>query len=1230
MEEPGVEELPAEAAGLCSHQDDSDDARLFDCAAHTQRRLAAVSEEPFGAGPVQVDAAEKHLTQQLKLKAAGSGAPAGRTERLPLTPGTSPLTPVCALTHAAMASTDDSGASLPSAPSAVVDSVQAVSLLRRTHLRYRGHHSVHHSAAAASRPDHAGTRPDAASLTGPTSAAITAGSGDMAVASRLPQQAARPRCTQLYIKLPGLDPNDLRPGFVAAVNESLQLHGSPLQVVGAAVRRGCVELTLDLMEREDAAAAVAALLASGNAAAVQAAAADAELSEVLDLPALILSAMGVPQTSGGLLRLPTGAGAAPYADSDGGESGEGEERSGQCVFVQRRGNCWSLQWDPDAMTWAVRDQPVDRLDAVSAPFGAAAAGASPAPQVMLHAPMAAHAEEQLAAAVAVAAQQQLMLLAGGSEAQLGAGSWPKLRLAVAVQGCEAWRFAGCAAAEAAVVGALEGAAAADLSLVAKANGRCVDVPVLSLLRSGGALALQVEVDVALLAAGRPSRCPGLVLRLELWRGAAPPAGSAAAAAAMAAEEEENEAAGQPPRMLDAVCVACLREAGPVSELQALQRDLAAAGQLDPCDDAFLSGPEQREEAEQLLGDLATWLDFVAALHGSAAGAAGRSTSGARGRPSAAAGCVAAGRQCRSVEAAAAKQPPAVGLEDEEQQQQQQQGERNELDLSGEVAHLLLEPDLQPTLLAAGQHLLEHFVQHGRAELARCVHEQLAAAVQRLAAAGGAAAAAVPALASPACRGGNVTAAPALTLLHRAVRSGSQRMTELVLQWYRESEQATEAGAATGTVWDARAPGGITPLHILAAEARCLPPLPDQLPSMAAAAAPSDPGSPTAAEALLRWIMASFPDAVTVWNTARDAAGNTPAALWAALGGGDMQLVAAAAALEQVAAAAQQSAAPGEDKALKDLSGAPSAPAPRVPSAIGAKSRAAEAHGQGSSSATTSAPVPAPTAAASASSSGAVARLLAAPPTLSQLMRLAVSGFPDPAMERSYMHYVTVTARGTTFIWVVIMVLAHVAAFVKSLHTGEARQTLVGGFSYCLALCFMVFAPRAYVALREPLMLSCLGGRTVCRALLWLAPQWVHMSDNVVKYIVYGLDILLDGALEGTFEQARFPRVAVARLVEWFFLAQFIHSYGIAGPRLAANLARAAVTSSLGLAMSGFMDVRMRAAFLRDSRLAVARAAAGGGAGAAVAPGSGAGIAAAFAAGVQAGGEAAGSLKRKAD
>lgn len=38
---------------------------------------------------------------------------------------------------------------------------------------------------------------------------------------------------------------------------------------------------------------------------------------------------------------------------------------------------------------------------------------------------------------------------------------------------------------------------------------------------------------------------------------------------------------------------------------------------------------------------------------------------------------------------------------------------------------------------------------------------------------------------------------------------------------------------------------------------------------------------------------------------------------------------------------------------------------------------------------------------------------------------------------------TITARGTTFMWVVIMVLAHVAAVVKSLHTGEARQVRAG-------------------------------------------------------------------------------------------------------------------------------------------------------------------------------------------
>jgi hypothetical protein len=89
-------------------------------------------------------------------------------------------------------------------PAGIVESAVAVAMLRRSNLCYR-------SASAA--VVHRGT---AAGSTG------------------------RATHTQVHIKIPHIYPQDLRPDLVAAVNESLRMYESGLQVVGAYVRRGCV------------------------------------------------------------------------------------------------------------------------------------------------------------------------------------------------------------------------------------------------------------------------------------------------------------------------------------------------------------------------------------------------------------------------------------------------------------------------------------------------------------------------------------------------------------------------------------------------------------------------------------------------------------------------------------------------------------------------------------------------------------------------------------------------------------------------------------------------------------------------------------------------------------------------------------------------------------------------------------------------------------------------------
>ncbi|KXZ46331.1 hypothetical protein GPECTOR_44g10 [Gonium pectorale] len=197
-----------------------------------------------------------------------------------------------------------------------------------------------------------------------------------------------------------------------------------------------------------------------------------------------------------------------------------------------------------------------------------------------------------------------------------------------------------------------------------------------------------------------------------------------------------------------------------------------------------------------------------------------------------------------------------------------------------------------------------------------------------------------------------------------------------------------------------------------------------------------------------------------------------------------------------------------------------------------------------------------------------------------LLCLAVTGFRDRALERRYLDYVTHTTAAPTLIWLAIMVLAHTAAFVKSLSTGDAQQALIGGFAYTVSLCLMLLLPRLYTALREPLMLACLLGRTTCRLVMVLLPETFSMSDSVLKYIMYGLDMLLDGFLEGTFEQIRVPYAVLGRMIELPIMAAFIYTRGVRQSYVAA-LARSAAVSGAGLAMTALTDVRMRAAFVRE-------------------------------------------------
>ncbi|PNH08618.1 hypothetical protein TSOC_004807 [Tetrabaena socialis] len=181
-----------------------------------------------------------------------------------------PTSPSCALAAAAHAtattsagsSGEHSGASAAPTSAAVLNSIAV--LAREPPLRYRR------------SPCSSATLAAAALLRGPR------------------------RAMQLHIKLPQVDPADLQPGFVGAIDAALRSHGSPLVLAGANVRRGCVQLTLDLLEAYGGGGFGCTAAGGGTAMCLE-----------LDLPALVLSALGVPP--------PYGGGRGGDGDGDGGD-----------------------------------------------------------------------------------------------------------------------------------------------------------------------------------------------------------------------------------------------------------------------------------------------------------------------------------------------------------------------------------------------------------------------------------------------------------------------------------------------------------------------------------------------------------------------------------------------------------------------------------------------------------------------------------------------------------------------------------------------------------------------------------------------------------------------------------------------------------------------------------------------------------------------------------------------
>ncbi len=636
------------------------------------------------------------------------------------------------------------------------------------------------------------------------------------------RSAASCRRSTLHIKMPHVEPHELQPGFVAAVNASLAAHGTGVQVVGACVRRGCVELTLDLVERAGA-AGTAGVLGGGHGA-----------SSHVALSSLVLSALGCPPSQPGKCR---GA-AAAVAQPD--------------VLVQCGGQCWALQWDPTVMQWQVQvaapgsgeHQQQQQWQEEATPSGNSSGGATDdAPSVFIFAPSA------------------VLVLPGAATA----------RITMACIGDAAWQHAPPSASSPADVppGALvapgsPSGSAAPLRFLARGNGRSVPARLLSVTpatpntspagrsatptpsprHGGGAQAVlttapvhevEVEVDVAALSAGRPRCSPGLVLRLELWRGA---------------------------RVADSASVACLVHPGLVEELGQLQvaggaepgAVAAAVATVSPFSSFSSSSPlvqllDTRGDMEQLLADLGSWLDLAA-----------HRGPGAQGQGQGAAGA------------------------DPE-------------DLSGQVRNLMADPRLQQCVEAGGRALLQHFVSHGLVGLACWLHGDLARGGVRLGSLVPWAGEAGEQQQGQAGRGtlepADADARPPVSLLHHAVRSGRYDMVQAVLRWAAEVEAEVPGGPSGAALraWSCRCPGGLTPLHLLAADARspeesrlCSVEPPEGVPAGCGGGALL----PGALDALLRAVLRAWPDAVTVWNTARDDGGNTPAGLWAALGGQDIQ------------------------------------------------------------------------------------------------------------------------------------------------------------------------------------------------------------------------------------------------------------------------------------------------------------------------------------------------------
>ncbi|GFR46978.1 hypothetical protein Agub_g8630, partial [Astrephomene gubernaculifera] len=702
----------------------------------------------------------------------------------------------------------------PSAPPEAFSPSGAAILCRRRYMRYqRNANAVIRGIGckAHSSPPAAADAAPPADLSLPASAAAAvAAHGEGADAPLTPQtyisscygeagdnatgRAVGGGCcvrVPLHLKLPHLEPQQLPPGFLAAINKALRgarhggdvdggssssSSGGGLLVVGAAVRHGCVELTLDLMERvapHRPAGRLACITdpdgsgsggvgrpgttggspSSGGAAPQQGL--ESHERWLLELPALIMEALGVPPPppppEEGVSEPEAAVAAAAAEGASSGERGDEEGRSQQQrrrqqqqqVLVQYGGACWSLVWDSPGSQWRVvtGEEEVEEgegeeagglrshagmqqqgSDAVLGGSGMVLGGNSGGGggAALIGSPLAVLAAVQLAAA---AAADMTCAASAGPEGDTAEAEEARqrrfLRVDLIVQGQADFEGLGApATGDDSTPGSQprqhHQQQQQPLRLIAKANGRSVLLPVLSATPISSPSssfpspvmtsslptdvptdapvplwAVCAELDLGQLAAGRPASSPGCVVRVELWRGR---------------------------RVLDAARIACLREGACVTELRALQHQLAAAAAgAEPQEweggeeeqGWFLVAQqqqeqEQRQEMQQLLSDLGAWLDFAAAVTDAApAGAA-----------------VAAG----SRSAGSCFQPTATSHDAGDVQQVMLNGngdggsggdvsEADPLDLSEQLRGVLCKPDARRTLLGAGRHLLGHFVLH---------------------------------------------------------------------------------------------------------------------------------------------------------------------------------------------------------------------------------------------------------------------------------------------------------------------------------------------------------------------------------------------------------------------------------------------------------------------------------------------------------------------------------------